>query len=247
MPRTLKPLNPSEPRPLPDHHEADRLFDSIDCSDVSGLRDRALMSLIFYNHLRLSDALGMERRNMFWKRQQPYLRIFGSKALPKRRDREDEVILPCLPEAERALTGYIGKSNLTSDLEGPLLRTVDRGTGKVTRKPLSAKAAHLAINRRARQAGFEREISLHELRIAGARLLKEQAKTFNQSHFEELRRRFSRGGYSWSSVRGGFRKAFAFPKSTAYFRMNGDQHKMPSQSTARLKKLIKSQVPVDGC
>jgi integrase len=165
-------LKPSEPRPRLNHLEARRIFESIDGSDVSGLRDRALIALIFYNHIRPGDALRMTCGDLFWRGINPYLRV------PTTRGgyREDELTVTCFPEAEVALNAYIEKAGLASDLLGPLFRTLDRKTGKVTRNPFSARAAHLFINQHARRAGIEREISLLEFRAAGAQLLKGQAE-----------------------------------------------------------------------
>jgi site-specific recombinase XerC len=168
--RTRKPLNPAQPNPRLSHLEAIKIFDSIQSSDLSALRDRALISLIFYNHLRLVNALGMECKDLFWSGDHPYLRIFTSKGLTERR----ELILPCCPEAERALTRYLGQADLASDLQGPLLRAVDPRTGEISSKSLSARAAQFFINQRAHQAGIKREISPHEFRAAGAVLLGEQ-------------------------------------------------------------------------
>jgi len=92
------------------------------------------------------------------------------------RHRDDELTATCFPEAEVALNAYIEKAGLASDLQGPLFRAFDK-TGKITSNPLSARAAHFFINQRARRAGIEREISLHEFRVAGTQLLKEQVSS----------------------------------------------------------------------
>lgn len=168
-------LKTSEPRPKLNHLEVRKILAAIDDSDVSGLRDRALIALLFYNHVRLGSALRMQPEDVFWQNEHPHLRVLVTNG----RDRERQIILPCFPEAYAALIDYVEKALFPSELRGPMFRTVDRRTGLVTSEPLPARAADLAINRRARQAGFERDISHHELRAAGARLLREQANTFN--------------------------------------------------------------------
>jgi integrase len=150
--------------------QARRIFESIDCADISGLQDRALIALIFYNHLRAGDALRTKVGTLFWQSKHPYLRVQSTKI----GCREVELTVPCFPEAEAALNAYIEKAELACDLQGPLFRSFDPGTGKITNSPLSARAAHISINHRARRAGIEREITLHEFRAAGAQLLKEQ-------------------------------------------------------------------------
>jgi hypothetical protein len=132
--------------------------------------------LIFYNHLRLADALNMNCGDLFRKDKQPYLRIFRSKSPTWRKDgvAPIEFTLLCVPEAELALIRYMEKAHLVSDVEGPLFRTVSPRTRDVTSESLSAQAASWSMNQRARQAGIERQISIHEFRLAGVSLLKKQ-------------------------------------------------------------------------
>lgn len=168
--RLRKPLRTAEPRPMLTHVEARRVLDSIERSEVSDVQAHALVSLMFLNHLRLSRALGLECGDLIWEGSHLHLLI------PKRmaRQQDDKFALTCFPEVQQALIDYIGKANLVvSDLKLRFFRTVDRATGKITSQPLSAQAAHIAINRLARRAGIERDIWLHEFRIAGASLLKQ--------------------------------------------------------------------------
>lgn len=171
--KSRRVLKTSEPRPKLNHFEVHKILTAIDDSGVSGLRDRALIALMFYNHLRLGSALRMQPEDVFWQNEHPYLRVL----LTEKGHREREIILPCFPEAYAALIAYVENALLPSELRGPLFRTVDQRTGKVTSKSFSAREAHISINQRARRAGIEREISLHEFRIAGAQLLKAQVSS----------------------------------------------------------------------
>jgi integrase len=166
-------LKASEPGPKLNHLEVHKIFTAIDDSSVSGLRDRALIALMFYNHLRLGSALLMQPEDVFWQNGHPYLRVLRT----ERGHQEREIILPCFPEAYAALIAYVENALFPSELRGPLFRTVDGMTGKVTSRSLSARAARVAINQRARRAGIEREITPHEFRVAGAQLLKEQVSS----------------------------------------------------------------------
>jgi hypothetical protein len=112
----------------------------------------------------------MKPGDLLWRDENPYLRVPRTRPLY----RKHEIIVPCFPEAEAVLNAYIEKAGLASDLQGPLFRTIDGRTGKVTSSSLSARAAQFAINQRARRVGIKREIALHEFRAAGAQLLKEQ-------------------------------------------------------------------------
>jgi len=115
-------------------------------------------------------TLRMQPEDVFWPNEHPYLRVLVTNG----GDREHEIILPCFPEAYTALIDYVEKALFPYSLRGPFFRTVDQRTGNVTGESLSARTAHFSINRHAHRAGFEREISLHEFRVAGASLLKEQ-------------------------------------------------------------------------
>jgi site-specific recombinase XerD len=168
--KSRRVLKTSEPRPKLNHLEVHKILAAIDDSDVSGLRDRALIALLFYNHLRLGSGLRMQPEDVFWQNERPYLRVFVRKG----GDREHEIIVPCFPEAYAALIDYVEKALFPSELRGPLFRTVDQRTGNVTGDSLSARTAHFSINQHAHRAGIEREISPHEFRAAGAVLLKEQ-------------------------------------------------------------------------
>jgi len=169
-----KIMRPTSPRPQLSDLEARRIFESIDRCELSGLLYRALIALIFHNHLRREDVLRLKVGDLFWEGKHAYLRVHQRTRLGHR---EDEFAMPCFPEAEAALIAYVEKAEIAADLRGPLFRTLDHRTGRVTSKPLSSIAAGLSINQHARRAGIEREISLREFRVAGARLLKEQVSS----------------------------------------------------------------------
>ncbi len=166
--KSRRVLKTAEPKPRLTHLEARRIFESIDGSDVRDLRDRALIALLYYNHVRLGSALLMKPDDVFWQNEPPYLRVLVTKG----GDREHQIILPCFPEAYAALIDYVEKALFPSELRGPLFRTVDQRTGNVTGESLSARMAHFSINQLARRAGIEREISLYEFLAAGTQLLR---------------------------------------------------------------------------
>jgi integrase len=171
LPETRRALKPAEPRPWLTPAEALRILEAIDCSDVSGTQTQALVSVMFYNHLRFGQALELKCGDVHLQSTGPCLLIGRKGTLTHR---QDKFSVPCFPDALRALDGYIKKAHLASDPDSPMFRTIDRRTGEITSKPLSARAAHLAINHGAQRAGIEREISLHEFRVAGAGPLKKR-------------------------------------------------------------------------
>jgi integrase len=154
--------------------EAQAIFQSIDCRDVSGLRDRALVALVFHNHLRPEEALRMKIGDFLRRGGRYFLRLSGS----NRTNPRSHFFALCFSEAELALASYL-ESSPASDLNGPLFRALDPETGALSAKRLSARDAQFAINQRASSLGFTREISLHEFRMAGVGLIRKQAFTYD--------------------------------------------------------------------
>ena len=66
------------------------------------------------------------------------------------------VALPCHHTLEAYLHAYLGGTGLASVLQGPLFRTLGRGTGLLTRTPLPQANAYAMIQRQARAAGDPR-------------------------------------------------------------------------------------------
>jgi integrase len=56
---------------------------------------------------------------------------------------------------------------LASDPQGPLFRTIGRGTGLLTRSPLLQANAYAMIQRRARAVGIRTRIGNHTFRATG--------------------------------------------------------------------------------
>ena len=63
--------------------------------------------------------------------------------------------LPCHHSLEAYLHAYLDGTGLTSDPQGPLFRTVGRGTEQLTRTPLPQANAYAMIQRRAGLARFD--------------------------------------------------------------------------------------------
>src|SRR4051812_3749699 len=71
------------------------------------------------------------------------------------------VALPCHHHA------YLDGAGLASDPQGPLFRTIGRGTGLLTRTLLPQANAYAMIQRRARAAGIRTRIGNHTFRATG--------------------------------------------------------------------------------
>src|SRR5215217_4143885 len=68
---------------------------------------------------------------------------------------------------ESTLHAYLDGTGLTSDPQGPLFRTLGRGTGLLTRTPLPQANAYAMIQRRAQAAGIRTRIGNHTFRATG--------------------------------------------------------------------------------
>jgi site-specific recombinase XerC len=105
--------------------EARQLLDSIDVSTPVGLRDRALIGLMVYTFARIGAATAMRVEDVYVQNRRLWvnLREKGGKA----------VALPCHHNLETYLHAYLDGTGITSDPQGPLFRTIGRGTGQLTR------------------------------------------------------------------------------------------------------------------
>jgi hypothetical protein len=62
---------------------------------------------------------------------------------------------------EAYLHAYLDGTGIAEDANGPLFRTIGRGTGKLTRTPLPQANAYAMIQRRAAAAGIGTKIGNH--------------------------------------------------------------------------------------
>lgn len=141
--------------PVLDPAEARALLDSIDGRTVIGLRDRALIGLMVYSFARVGAALAMRVEDVLSQNRR--LREKGGKAHA----------LPCHHTLEDYLEAYLDGTGLRSDPKGPLLRTLGRGTGRLSDRPLPQASAHAMVCRRAAAAGIATPLGCHSFRATG--------------------------------------------------------------------------------
>lgn len=72
--------------------------------------------------------------------------------------------MPCRHNLEAYLHAYIEGAGLADDLKGPLLRTIGRGTAKLTRTLRPQANAYATISRCAAVAGIETKVGNHSIR-----------------------------------------------------------------------------------
>jgi hypothetical protein len=103
------------------------LLDSINTSTHAGLHDRALIGLMVYSFARIGAALGMVAWDVYTQTRRRSVRLHERAA-----NATDAV-----PSQPRGVsTAYLDGAVLRDDPNGPLFRTIGRGTGKLTRTVL---------------------------------------------------------------------------------------------------------------
>ncbi|MET0779683.1 MAG: tyrosine-type recombinase/integrase, partial [Candidatus Saccharimonadales bacterium] len=134
--------------------ELARLFNEPDTSTINGLRDRAILELLFSSGLRVSELVGLDRDHINLKRREFMVRGKGQK---------DRPIFISLAAAE-CITRYLDKRD---DNTRPLFiryngtKAVDL-TGNFHR--LTARSVQRLVARYALLAGITKHVSPHTLR-----------------------------------------------------------------------------------
>ncbi len=134
--------------------ELERLFDEPDINSDAGLRDRAILELLFSSGLRVSELVNLDRGSINLKRREFTVRGKGQKDRP----------IFISPEAAKWVEHYLGKRQ---DTARPLFvrysgsKQVDL-SGNFHR--LTARSVQRLVARYARLAGITKHVSPHTLR-----------------------------------------------------------------------------------
>lgn len=134
--------------------ELDRLFTQADTSTISGLRDRAILELLFSSGLRVSELVGLNRDHINLKRREFMVRGKGQKDRPIFiSEQSAECIRNYLEKRQdndQALfVRYNGKKEL--DFSGNFHR-------------LTSRSVQRMVERNAKLAGITKHVSPHTLR-----------------------------------------------------------------------------------
>ena len=145
--------------PVLTSEEARSLLDSIDTGTVMGLRDRALIGVMIYTFARVSAATGMCVEDYFVQARRGWVR------LDEKGGKQHE--MPANHHLEQYLDDYMEAAGIATDPKGPLFRTVEGRSGRLTRRPMMQQDVHRMIRGRAKAAGIETEIGCHTFRATG--------------------------------------------------------------------------------
>jgi len=138
------------------------LLDSIPDTNLVGLRDRALISVLTFGWPRISAALGLTLSDYYPKDKRWHIRVNE-----KGGEEGKEILLH--HDAQRALDAYLEAAELTGDKVDrslPLFRSFDRKR-RLTESALDRSNAFHMVRRRAKAAGLQRDFSNHSFRATG--------------------------------------------------------------------------------
>ncbi len=138
--------------------EARQLLDSIDCSTIIGLRDRALIAVMVYSFARVSATIGMNVEDYFPQGRRMWFR------LNEKGGKHHEV--PAHHKAEEYLDAYLAAAGETNAKTTPLFRTISR-EGHLTPRRMHRTDALRMIKRRATAADLSPRVSCHTFRATG--------------------------------------------------------------------------------
>lgn len=134
--------------------ELERLMSQADITKLNGLRDRAILELLFSSGLRVSELVGLDRDHVNLKRREFMVRGKGQKDRP----------IFISPEAADWIQKYL---DMRTDNTKPLFirysgsKQVDN-SGNFTR--LTARSIQRMVSRYAKLAGITKHVSPHTLR-----------------------------------------------------------------------------------
>lgn len=127
--------------------------------DLIGLRDRALIGVMVYSFARVSAALDMTVADYFVEGRKAWFRLH------EKGGKRHEV--PAHHNAADYVDAYVAAAGIAGDKKGPLFRSADGKTGRLTDRPMHRNDAWRMIKRRAKAAGLSDAIGNHTFRATG--------------------------------------------------------------------------------
>ena len=129
--------------------EVDRIMESVDCSNPKGLRDRAILEILYGCGLRVSEAVGLRISDVFIK--EGFVRVIGKG--------NKQRIVPLGEVAADCFTGYLGCRGEAAKPEFSDIAFLNRNG-----MPLSRVYVFNMVKTQAIAAGISKNISPHTFR-----------------------------------------------------------------------------------
>src|SRR5215470_13814987 len=121
--------------------QARELLNSIDVSELIGLRDRALLALMGYTFARVSAVVTLRVEDYFQQGRRSWVRLH------EKGGKRHEV--PCHHSLDEYLDAWIAAAGIGDDKKGPLFRSFKKGD-KLTANPMTRSDVLYMIKRRAK-------------------------------------------------------------------------------------------------
>lgn len=138
--------------------QARQLLDSIDVTELSGLRDRALIGAMVYSFARVSAAAAVRVEDYFEQGKRAWLRLH------EKGGKRHEV--PCHHNLATYVDAWIEAAGIAGDKRGPLFRAIRKGN-KLTENPMAREDVLAMIKRRAAGAALPYSTCCHTFRATG--------------------------------------------------------------------------------
>jgi integrase len=138
--------------------QARQLLDSIDVTELSGLRDRALIGVMVYSFARVSAAATLRVEDYFENGKRAWLRLH------EKGGKRHEV--PCHHNLATYLDAWINAVGIAAEKKGPLFRAIRKGN-RLTENPMAREDVLAMIKRRAKAAGLPYSTCCHTFRATG--------------------------------------------------------------------------------
>jgi integrase/recombinase XerD len=152
--------------------ETRQLLDSIDISNVWGLRNRALMGVLVFSCARVSAVVGMKLEDYFQEGKEWKLRLHEKRGKLH--------VVPAHHQVIDYLDEYIAAAGLGGAPKKPLFRGFTRGR-ELTNEAMTRHAAVQMVKRYARQAGLPASICCHTFRGTGITIALEHGATLEEA------------------------------------------------------------------
>jgi len=136
--------------------DARALFESIDTSTVSGLRDQALLGVMVYTFARIGAVLAMDVQDYYQAGRRMLFR------LQEKGGKHHE--MPAHHTAIEYMEAYLAALGAE---EGPLFRSINRRRNGYTERRLDRREALAMVKRRCKAAGLGERFTNHTFRATG--------------------------------------------------------------------------------
>lgn len=158
--------------PILSAQETRQLLETIDVTQVSGLRNRALIGVLVFSCARVSAVVGMKLEDYYPEGKEWKLRLHEKRGKLH--------VVPAHHQAIEYLDAYLAATGIQGAAKKPLFRQFTHGR-VLTDEPMTRHAAVQMVKRYARQAGLPESICCHTFRGTGITIALENGSTLEEA------------------------------------------------------------------